>query len=135
VIAQISKTKSAPKVMHRFYEGFNGFSIETEFGNVKEIQATPGVKNIHIARTFQPSKGANKELVQTQKVWEEYGYEGEGLLVAIVDSGIDYSYQDMKLTEKGKEKQKWTQLGIEGKFTETDVNEVWYNDKVPTGYD
>lgn len=135
VIAQISKTKSAPKVKNRFYEGFNGFSIETEFSNLKEIQATPGVTNVHIARTFQPSMGASKELVQAQKVWEEYGYEGEGLLVAIVDSGIDFSHQDMKLTEKGKEKQKWTQEGIEGEFSETEINEVWYTDKVPTGYD
>ncbi|MDM5327429.1 S8 family serine peptidase [Neobacillus sp. CF12] len=135
VIAQISKTKSAGKVKNRFYEAFNGFSIETEFSNLKEIQATPGVTNVHIARTFQPSMGASKELVQAQKVWEEYGYEGEGLLVAIVDSGIDFSHQDMKLTEQGKEKQKWTQEGIEGKFAETEVSEVWYNDKVPTGYD
>ncbi|PAE42517.1 S8 family serine peptidase [Bacillus sp. 7884-1] len=135
VIAQISKTKSAAKVKNRFYESFNGFSIETEFSNLKEIQATPGVTNVHIARTFQPSMGASKELVQAQKVWEEYGYEGEGLLVAIVDSGIDYSHQDMKLTEKGKEKQKWSQEGIEGKLAETEVSEVWYNDKVPTGYD
>jgi lactocepin len=109
VIAQISKNKTVGKVKNRFYESLNGFSIETEFRNLKEIQATPGVTNVHIARTFQPSMGASKELVQAQKVWEEYGYEGEGLLVAIVDSGIDYSHQDMKLTEKGKEKQKWTQ--------------------------
>ncbi|MFP7296382.1 S8 family serine peptidase [Neobacillus niacini] len=135
VIAQISKTKSQAKVKNRFYESFNGFSIETEFRNLKTIEATPGVTNVHIARTFQPSMGASKELVQAQKVWEEYGYEGEGLLVAIVDSGIDYSHQDMKLTEKGKEKQKWSLEGIEGKLAETEVNEVWYSDKVPTGYD
>jgi lactocepin len=135
VIAQISKEKSASKVKHRFYESFNGFSMETEFSNVKEIQATPGVINVHIARTFQPSMGASKELVQAQKVWEQYGYEGEGLLVAIVDSGLDYTHKDMTLTKKGKEKEKWTQENIQGELAETAVNEVWYSDKVPTGYD
>ena len=135
VIAHISKKKSVSKVKHRFYEGFNGFSIETEFRNVKEIQATQGVTNVHIARTFQPSMGASKELVQAQKVWEQYGYEGEGLLVAIVDSGLDYTHKDMTLTEKGKTKEKWTKEGIQGKFAETDVNEAWFSDKVPTGYD
>ncbi|WP_163101084.1 S8 family serine peptidase [Peribacillus alkalitolerans] len=135
VIGQISKKISSHKVKHRFFEGFNGFSLETEFRNVKEIQATLGVTNVHIARTFQPSMGASKELVQAQKVWEQYGYEGDGLLVAIVDSGVDYTHKDMTLTEKGKENEKWSQESVQGKLAETEVNEVWYSDKVPTGYD
>lgn len=134
VISEISK-KSKNKVKQRFYEGFNGFSMETEFRNVKEIQSTTGVKNVHIARIFQPSMGASKELVQAQKVWEEYGYEGEGMLVAIVDSGIDYTHKDMTLTEKGTDKEKWTEKGIQKKLADTEVNETWYSDKVPTGYD
>lgn len=140
VIEQISKTKnskskSPTKIKHRFYEGFNGISLETEFQNIKEIQSMSGVTNIHIAKTFQEAMGASKELVQAQKVWNQYGYEGEGLLVAIVDSGIDYTHKDMSLTDKGKEKEKWTQEQINSKFEETEVNEIWYSDKVPTGYD
>ncbi|WP_053436959.1 protease inhibitor I9 family protein [Sporosarcina globispora] len=54
VIEQISKEKNsksdAPiKVKHRFFEGFNGFSIETEFQNIKDIKSIPGVANVHIA--------------------------------------------------------------------------------------
>jgi len=129
------KSKSPNKLKQRFYEGFNGFSLETEFQNVSEIQSIPGVLNVHIARTFKPSMGASKELVQAQKVWNQYGYEGEGLLVAIIDSGIDYTHKDMKLTDKGKQKVKLTQDGLKEKFSDTAVNDVWYSDKVPTGYD
>jgi len=135
VISKISKERSVQKIKQRFYEGFNGFSVETEFRNVKEIQETPGVTNVHIARTFQPSMGASKELVQAQKVWQSYGYEGEGLLVGIVDTGIDYTHKDMSITDKGKAKEKWTQDSIKGKLAETGVEDVWYSDKVPTGYD
>ncbi|PUB11389.1 S8 family serine peptidase [Paenisporosarcina sp. OV554] len=140
VIDQIANTKSSKsnsptKVKHRYYEGFNGFSVETEFQDMKEIKSIPGVTNVHIARTFQETMGASKELVQAQKVWEQYGYKGEGLVVAVVDSGIDHSHNDMKLSADAKVKEKWTQDKMNQKMAETAANEIWYSDKVPTGYD
>ncbi|MFB7141680.1 S8 family serine peptidase [Gottfriedia sp. NPDC056225] len=135
VVSKMSKQKLSPKIRHRFYEGFNGFSLDTEYKNIKELQATPGVTNVHIARTYEQTMKTSKELVQAQSVWEKYGYEGEGLVVGVVDSGIDYTHKDMTLTEKGKQKEKLTESNIQSKFTETSVNEKWYSDKVPTGYD
>ncbi|WP_286163880.1 S8 family serine peptidase [Bacillus sp. AFS088145] len=135
VINSLNKTKKNIHVKHRFFTGFNGFSTETEYKNMKEIKSIQGVKNIHIARVFQPSMGASKELVQAQKVWESYGYQGEGLVVGVIDSGIDWTHKDLTITDKGKQQEKWTKENIQGKFAETNVNEIWYSDKVPTGYD
>ncbi|PGS53989.1 S8 family serine peptidase, partial [Bacillus sp. AFS041924] len=135
VINNLKKTKKKIHIKHRFYTGFNGFSTETDYKNVNEIKSIQGVKNIHIAKVYQPSMAASKELVQAQKVWESYGYQGEGLVVGVIDSGIDWTHKDLTLTEKGIQKEKWTKEKIQGKFAETNVNEVWYSDKVPTGYD
>ncbi|PGS50890.1 S8 family serine peptidase [Bacillus sp. AFS041924] len=136
VINKKHKSKSnLPKLKQRFFEGFNGFSVETEYQNLNEIKAIPGVLHVNVARTFHETMATSKELVQAQKVWNQYGYEGEGLLVAIVDSGIDYTHKDMTLTEKGKQKEKLTQSGIKSKLDATSVNDVWYTDKVPSGYD
>ncbi|PEJ57654.1 hypothetical protein CN601_16860 [Bacillus sp. AFS017336] len=135
VISKLSKTKTKKTIKHRFYKGFNGFSIDTQFKNLEEIQSIDGVKKVHLARTFQPSMAASKELVQAQKVWESYGYKGEGLVVGVVDSGIDWTHKDMTITEKGKKLEKLTRENSASKFNETAVNETWYSDKVPTGYD
>ncbi|MFB7139564.1 S8 family serine peptidase [Gottfriedia sp. NPDC056225] len=135
VINNLNKTKKNIHVKHRFFTGFNGFSTETEYKNVNEIKSIQGVKNIHIAKVFQPSMAASKELVQAQKVWESYGYQGEGLVVGVIDSGIDWTHKDLRITDKGKQQEKWTKEKIQGKFAETNVNEIWYSEKVPTGYD
>ncbi|WP_129689495.1 S8 family serine peptidase [Gottfriedia acidiceleris] len=140
VIEQLSKEKKSKsndtmKVKHRYFEGFNGFSVETEYKNMKEIQSIPGVSHVSVARTYKENMAASKELVQAQKVWEQYGYKGEGLVVGVVDSGIDYTHKDMNLSDEAKAKEKWTQDKMNQKMAQTDVNEIWYSDKVPTGYD
>lgn len=135
-LSNVQKGKNAPiQVKHRYFEGFNGFSVETEYQNVKDIKSLPGVKHVHIARTFEENMAASKELVQAHKVWEQYGYKGEGMVVAIVDSGIDYNHKDFTLSNDAKTKEKWTQEKMNHKMAETEVGEVWYSDKVPTGYD
>ncbi|PNB76851.1 hypothetical protein C1X30_31560, partial [Pseudomonas sp. FW305-BF6] len=87
------------------------------------MKTIEGVKNIHIANVFQPSMAASKELVQAQKVWESYGYQGEGLVVGVIDSGIDWTHKDMTITDKGKQQEKLTKDKIQTKFAETNVNE------------
>jgi len=135
VIQEIEKTKSKSDLRHRFFEGVNGFSMETEYKNLKQIEAQNDVVDVHIAKTFEHTLNSSKDLVQAKETWEEYGLKGEGLLVAVVDSGLDYTHQDMTLSENGKVNAKWTESSIQPVLDETEVNDTWYSDKVPSGYD
>src|SRR5699024_6737662 len=53
----------------------------------------------------------------------------------VVDAGLDYTHQDMTLSEDGRENAKWTESSIQPELDETEVNDTWYSDKLPSGYD
>jgi lactocepin len=136
LIREMKETKKLDiKERHHFVTGLNGFSMDTQFKNIKEIEKLPGVARVHIAETYQQMMSTSQSMVQAKKVWEELGYHGEGMVVAVVDTGVDYRHQDLTMSDRGKAKAHWNSTNIQEKLAETDVEERWYSDKVPAGYD
>ena len=37
-----------------------------------------------------------KELTQITNVWKNLKYKGEGLVAAVIDTGVDYTHKDFK---------------------------------------
>ncbi|MDT9026326.1 S8 family serine peptidase [Rossellomorea yichunensis] len=131
----MKKRDSSSKVIHTYSTGFYGFSMETTMKEAHKIKEADGVKDIRIAKTYEHMDVKSNELVEAMNVWSKYNYSGDGMVVAIVDSGIDYEHEALKLSEKGKKKAKYNEENIQAKLNETEVNDIWYTDKVPTGYD
>lgn len=83
---------------------FNGFSGEVAYKSIKAIERISNVKDVYIAHEYKrpdekPEMLYSKELVKAQQTWQEYGYKGEGMTVAVIDTGIDPSHKDMVLSE------------------------------------
>ena len=114
------------EVRHSYGNLINGFSIDTKRKNIEGILEIEGVFKVTEAKIYYPTMETAKESTEAYEVWKEYGYKGEGLVVSIVDTGIDYTHKDMVLTDTSKAKIK------EGDF-DSGIGK-YYTEKVPYGY-
>ncbi|WDC84971.1 S8 family serine peptidase [Caloramator sp. mosi_1] len=127
-LSVLNKIKGYGEIRHTYKSVLNGFSMTVNYKDIEEIKRIPGVKKVTVANVYYPDLSSAKALTNTEKVWDKLGLKGEGMVVSIVDTGIDYTHKDMKLTDPAKaklNKNKVEEMGGPGKY---------YTDKVPYGY-
>ncbi|MGL5084798.1 MAG: S8 family serine peptidase, partial [Clostridium sp.] len=120
------KAKTGEEIRHTYGNLINGFSMDVKRKDIEKIESVDGVASVKEATVYYPDMTTAKELTQSYDVWKDYGYKGEGLVVSVIDTGIDYTHKDMKVTDSKKVKlnKDNTNKG-EGKY---------YTEKVPYGY-
>ncbi|WP_010099223.1 S8 family serine peptidase [Ornithinibacillus scapharcae] len=125
------------KYLQEFDAVVNGFSAEVKAGDIEAIKELPNVKNVVISTLYEkpivkPDMAYSKELVQAQQAWNDYGYKGEGMVIGVIDSGVDHDHQDLVLpadTEAALSEQEVNQV-----ITEEGLPGRYYTEKVPYGY-
>ena len=72
----------------------NGFSASVTYGQLREIRELEGVKSAFIAPCFElvPDMGTSNSMVGGG-TFNETGYHGEGMLIAILDTGVDMTHE------------------------------------------
>ncbi|GAA0787838.1 S8 family serine peptidase [Hathewaya limosa] len=114
-------------VKHEFKNVIKGFSVEVDKNDVEKIKKISGVRKVTKARRYKPLMNNAIDLGQAAKVWEKHKYKGKGMVISIVDTGIDYNHKDMKIKDDSAVKltKKDIKLGDKGKY---------FTEKVPYGY-
>lgn len=137
LVSQLSTKKLNVKVLENFTTVVNGFSAEVEYGNIKFIKNLENVSDVYIAHEYKrpevkPEMLYSKELVEAQKAWDEYGYKGEGMVVGVIDTGIDPEHRDMVLS--GETEEELSKEEVDGIVKDNGLKGKYYTEKVPYGY-
>ncbi len=80
------------QVVSNYTTVYNGFLAQVPLEQVNAIRALPGVVSIHRAPQHVPDLGSSVPIIGAPEVWEDLGFNGEGIVIAIIDTGIDYTH-------------------------------------------
>ncbi len=122
------------KELNYFTTVANGFSGKTSFGEAKKIELMDEVSKVYIANEYSrpdPDMTSSKDIINTIQTWE-LNYTGEGMVIAIIDTGVDPSHRDMILTNP--EKAKLQQEEVQDIISDEQLPGTYRTIKVPYGY-
>ncbi len=120
------------RVENRMTVAVNAFSTIVKASEIEEIMVNSHVKDVFLAREYDrpetPRMTTSHDMIGSNYAWNTLGYKGEGMLVAIVDTGIDPSHKDMRISH-----------GLDLKLSKRDVEAKglpgsYRSEKVPYGY-
>lgn len=137
VKSQIKSKQIKIEYINQFTNVVNGFSAKVEYGNLPLIEQLENVADVHIVNEYErpsekPEMKYSKELVQAQEAWRVYKFKGEGMVVGVIDTGMDPSHRDMILTDNDTAKLK--KSDVENRIGTNGLQGKYYTDKVPYGY-
>ena len=125
--------KADVKEVRHYDTVFNGISLSAEATEIEKIEALPGVKSVYVSQEFQrPYLKSSNSITGSGYAWNTLGYKGEGSVIAIIDSGIDYRHKALRLDESVHPM--YTKTDIEKIISENGLKGSYYSDKVPYGY-
>ncbi len=95
-IADQALNGQALDIRYNFTIGVNGIATTVQYGQISDILAVKGVKDVHVEEQYEiqddevadPNTAASGEMVGSYSAWAD-GYTGAGSRIAIIDTGLD----------------------------------------------
>lgn len=93
------------KVLSEYDVAFSGFAAEIERKDLEAVKKALGAKKVSISNKYileRPTMISSHDMINDKNLWTELDYKGEGMIVAVLDSGTDIDHKDFKLTNPNK---------------------------------
>ncbi len=156
----LSKQGISYKLKDTYDVLLNAVAIEVDTKHVSAIKEMSGVESAVITTSFSEpqtisAKSVGEVVTNETEVYEtgiydstDYAHYGKDMVVAVLDTGLDYTHDAFQGFKTGKGDNAWDREDIKGKLNsgdfklkaevrsgELDVADVYMNDKVPFAYD
>jgi subtilisin family serine protease len=82
-------------VLASYQASYNGFKVQIAASQAASLASLPGVVAVHPLELVQPSNIHGIPLIGAPQVWDGLnGLHGEGIKIADIDTGVDYTHAD-----------------------------------------
>lgn len=141
VFSDVKKINSEAEILRTYTAVLNGFATEVSYKDIEALKENPLVKNVSLSRQYEipalpRGDESSNEMIYSDVAWD-VGYKGEGMLIAVIDSGIDYNHpllnsldSENKITKEEMDSRVQNANSLNAKGSS-----YYINDKVVFGYD
>ena len=156
VVASIEKTVLKGESLNVGYTYtwlLNAVSAEIPYGMISKIKAVDGVKDVRLQKVYNvcetetdaymPLTNNDGTMIGREQTWAD-GYTGEGLVIAVIDTGIDRDHQNFQALAEDVEVAMTADdisdslanapLNATGRVPGLGIEDVYVNSKVVYGF-
>ncbi|MBS6927202.1 MAG: S8 family serine peptidase, partial [Finegoldia magna] len=117
-----------------------GFSAKVKAKDIDKLRKQPGVKKVTTQmKAERPKVGASPSLATAPKMikantlWDQYDFSGQGMLISIIDTGVDPTHKDIQLESNDFQKYK-SKEDVQKVIDANKLKGKWFSNKIPYGY-